>query len=149
MESTSPIEYLGTETRLCACGCNQPYTVHGGKLSYDEGRDVTFELALVQHGDGQRHVWVALISGPWTDDDARDCWVFIHGLRQDEGVSARVEELNDSPWSAVDLEGNRPLPRDEVMNNPPAKTWVFERFNDLMHYHKDVGPFMFPERDYG
>lgn len=145
MESTSPIEYNETATRICTCGCNRPYTVSTGILHYGEQRDVRFELALVQHADNDRHAWVALISGPWTDEDAGDCWVFIHGLPQPDGVAARVEDMAASPWSADDLAGARAIRRDEVMSNAPAKDWVFERFNDLMQYHGDVAPFIYAE----
>jgi hypothetical protein len=143
MDTTSPIEYRGTESRICACGCDQPYTVSQGTLRYGEEREVLFKLALVQHAENDRHVWVALISGPWTDDDAGDCWVFIHGWPKEDGVTARVEDMAESPWSAEDLDGARPIPREEVMSNAPAKSWVFECFNDLIQHHNDVAPFIF------
>jgi hypothetical protein len=142
MQSPAPIEYLDTETRTCTCGCGRPYVVSSGTLQYEEGREVSFKLALLQHADDVRRVWVALISGPWTDEDTGDCWAFIHGLPQPDGVAARVEDMAASPWSAHDLDGARAIPREEVMSNAPAKDWVFERFNDLMQYHKDVAPFI-------
>ncbi len=145
METIVPIEYLETQTRICSCGCNRPYAVSSGILHYGEEREVRFELALVRHADNDRHVWVALISGPWTDEDEGDCWVFVHGMPQPDGVAARVEDIAASPWSGADLAGGRAIPRDEVMSNPPAKDWVFERFNDLMQYHQDVAPFIYAE----
>ena len=145
MESPSPIEYFETETRMCTCGCGRPYALSAGTLHYGEQREVRFELALVRHAENDRHVWVALVSGPWTDEDAGDCWVFIHGMPQPDGVAARVEDMAASPWSGQDLGGARHIPREEAMSNAPAKAWVFERFNDLMQYHKDVARFLFAD----
>lgn len=142
METATPIQYLETTGRFCDCGCGRPYSISKGVLQYGEGREVDFELALVSHADNDRHVWVALISGPWTDADTGNCWVVVHGFPQDDRLNARVEELSASPWANANLDGGRAVTRAEVMSNEPAKIWVFECFNDVVQYHKDVGPFL-------
>ena len=147
METPTPIQYLETTGRFCTCGCGRPYSISKGVLQYGEGREVNFELALVSHADNDRHVWVALISGPWTDEDAGNCWVVIHGLPQDDRINARVEDLAASPWASADWQGGRAISREEVMSNPPAKNWAFECFNDVVQYHKDVAAFLHAEVD--
>lgn len=143
-ETPSPLDIRGSETRLCGCGCGRPYAVSGGTIRYGEEREVEFELAFVSHADDDRHLWLALITGPWRDDDAGECWVFVHGMPQENGVAGRIEDLAATPWAGLPL-GGRAIPRDEVMANPAARDWVFERFNEVMQYHPDVPAFIYRE----
>lgn len=138
----NPLQLAGSETLICRCGCGRPYTVSGGTIHYGEQREVQFELAFVSHSDTDRHLWLALITGPWRDEDTGECWVFVHGLPQENGVAGRIEDVGASPWGGMPL-GGRAVSREEVMANPAARDWVFERFNEVMQYHPGVAPFIY------
>ncbi len=141
---TNPVELSGSESHVCRCGCGRPYTVSGGVIHYGEQREVQFELAFVTHSDTDRHLWLALITGPWRDEDEGECWVFVHGLPQANGVAGRIEDLAATPWAGMPL-GGRAVGREEVMANPAARDWVLERFNDVMQFHPDVPAFLYPD----
>ncbi|MEO1766888.1 hypothetical protein [Thiobacter aerophilum] len=140
----NPLQLTGSETLVCPCGCGRPYVVSGGSIHYGEQREVEFEPAFVSHSETDRHLWLALITGPWRDDDAGECWVFVHGLPQENGVAGRIEDVAASPWGGLPL-GGRAIPREEVLANPAARDWVLERFNEVMQYHPDVAPFIYRE----
>jgi hypothetical protein len=139
---TNPLDVRGVETRVCTCGCNRPYTVSGGVIRYGEGREVEFELAFVTHSERDRRLWLALITGPWRDEDNGECWVFVHGLPQENGVAGRIEDVAATPWAGLPL-GGRPVSREEAMANSAARDWVFERFNDAMQFHPEVARFLY------
>jgi len=126
MNATPSTEVVRIEQRTCDCGCAQPYPSHVGLLRYGASETV-FEAALM-HGEAkQPHLWVLLGTGPWFDDDSRDCWLTVHAWLDDGNILTSIADPSGSPFTDEDACGGRWLSREDVLAQEGALEWAIAR----------------------
>jgi hypothetical protein len=112
-----------TSTLECPCGCGQSLRAFDGELEI-RGQRLSFTVQLRDHGDDGRVAWMAVITGPWHDEDRLEgAWVTLRARVHEGQLQTRTVDPALSPFrevleprplhavSAADVEG-RPGARD-------------------------------------
>lgn len=136
------IEQLTSENRTCPCGCGQVFPVFLGRLKYGDEHEFRFKAAHLTHGDSGSHVWLLLGSGPWFENDKRNCWVTMHLYSDNENTITRIEDPEESPFWPSHDEGERYLTRLEVMSQDGGKEWAINRRLDFEDHHEPTAAFL-------
>lgn len=129
------------ELRKCPCGCEQQFPMYTGFLRYGEDNSTAFRAAHLAHADTGPHLWLALGSGPWFEDDERGCWLVLHSWLADGNLVTRVEEPGDSPFRPEDVFDERLLTRAEVMSHDGGLQWAMERGEQFAVEHRPTSDF--------
>lgn len=135
------IENRSTKVRPCTCGKEHELTLIHGLLHYGEENTAGVTVGLVEH-QGQKHVWVGLITGTWPGQSASDCYVTLHVWVSPDGMTMRVEDPDNSPLSGAELYEAHPLSREIVLSQPGAKEWAIETYQLLMKAEPQILLFL-------
>jgi hypothetical protein len=137
------IEDVLADTMQCHCGCGQEFPVFFGRLRYSDDYELVFVAAHLVHGNSGPHVWFTLGSGPWFDDDNRNCWVTMHiYVDDDDNVVTRIEDPEESPFWPSRNQEYRYLSREEVLALDGAKDWAIGRRLHFVNHHSATSQFL-------
>ncbi|HVE87809.1 MAG TPA: hypothetical protein VND93_33355 [Myxococcales bacterium] len=92
-------------------------------------------FAVLARHKAERHVWLAIGSGSWDERDGRDCFCSVEAWVVDGKVACRATEGDESPFRREALFAQkvaRLVRRDEVMDDPERKAWLFGWVDDLL-----------------
>ena len=126
----------------CPCGCGQSIKFLSGILNYEISRRAVFRTCLLQCKENGPHVWSQLGTGPWIENDARDCWVTLHTWVHDENLITRVEDPENSPFPNTYENDERLLTRQEVLAQAGGKEWAFATHDILTAEHDAISSFI-------
>jgi hypothetical protein len=145
----APIEvrlFGETQDAVCPCGCEQAHRLLRGQATRPgSGQFVLFLCLLAQHHD-ERHIWLAIGSGPWGEDDSRDCFCSVESWLADGSLISRTTEPHESPFAAAQQfkegGGARIVAREEVIGHPERKAWLFEWVDELNRQVEPIRKFV-------
>ena len=141
------IEKYESIKKICPCGCGNEYTCLKGKLIYDDS-NLLFLAALMEHCKN-KHIWFAFITGPWIDNDNRDCVITIHTVRDEDKIGTNVEDPEESPWHKDEILNDfRFLNKEEVGRQQGGKEWAYRSFDALMANHEDISGFLLSGKEF-
>jgi hypothetical protein len=125
----------GNEEFDCNCGCGRRYPGLRGEAVRADGAERVLFFALMTECGDERHLWLALGSGPWDPvSDPRDCFCSVQMWTADGSVHAQVTDAARSPWKTEKIftdQVARFLDREEVMQKSGVPEWLFAWTDEL------------------
>ena len=113
-----------------------------GNMQYGDMGRIAFQVAHLEHCDSGPHVWLMVGSGPWFDNDDRDCWVTLHLWQEDNEVKTSISDPQMSPFWASAEPKNRYLLREEVLAQPGGREWAIDRRLEFVNLHLPTDKFV-------
>lgn len=134
------IETISESQKTCPCGCEQVFPAFTGTLRYGPEQIVAFRAGHLR--DPGPHLWLQLGSGPWFEDDGRDCWVTLHLWVDGTEVKTSISDPAKSPFWPEHSDKERYLSREEVLSREGGKEWAIARRLDFEEHHKPTERFL-------
>lgn len=128
----------------CPCGCGLEHVRSSGSVSRADGHEILLSVVMAAHRD-ERHLWLAIGSGPLDGRDLRDCLAIVEVWATPEGLASRVADLGSSPFAGNPVFADprvRVVERDEALAFEDYRRWLFQWVDDLAAQLPGAGDFL-------